>query len=56
MNRFKDTIADLSGRDGLLAAGYALYLAFSFVAFHSATLLSPAAAVGHGGANMKKIS
>ena len=49
MNRFKDTIADLSGRDGLLAAGYALYLAFSFVAFHSATLLSPAAAVGHGG-------
>ena len=49
MNRFKDTIADLSGRDGLLAAGYALYLAFSFVAFHSATLLSPVEAVGHGG-------
>ncbi|WP_242369986.1 helix-turn-helix transcriptional regulator [Adlercreutzia muris] len=49
MNRFKDTIADLSGRDDLLAAGYALYLAFSFVAFRSATLLSPVEAVGHGG-------
>lgn len=46
MNRLKDITDGFSVRDGLLAAGYALYLMFSFAAFHSATLLSPAS-VGH---------
>lgn len=49
MIRFRDTIEGLSGRDGVLAAGYALYLVFSFAAFHSATLLSPSDAIGHEG-------
>ena len=48
MNRLRDNEDGLSARDWALAAGYALYLVFSFVAFHSATLLSPVL-IGHGG-------
>lgn len=49
MQRIRDMVGGLSGREALFAAGYGLYLVFSFVAFHSATLLSPAVAIGHDG-------
>lgn len=49
MDRSKDILGGLKSRDAVFFGGYALYLVFSFVAFHSATLTSVSPAVGHGG-------
>lgn len=49
MDRLKDILGGLKGKGVVFFGGYALYLVFSFVAFHSATLTSVSPAVGHDG-------
>ncbi len=49
MNRLRDILGSLQGRNAVFFGGYALYLVFSFTAFHSATLTSVSPEIGHGG-------
>ena len=49
MDHVRNILSSLKGRGAVFFGGYALYLVFSFMAFHSATLTSVSLAIGHDG-------
>ena len=49
MDHVRNILSSLKGRGAVFFGGYALYLVFSFMAFHSATLTSVSSAIGHDG-------
>ena len=49
MDHVRNILSSLKGRGAVFFGGYASYLVFSFMAFHSATLTSVSLAIGHDG-------